>query len=340
MLSIIVPVRNGAQTLSDCLTALERQTLPREQFEIIVVDDGSTDESAEVARRAGVTVASLTASGPAAARNHGARLACGELLFFTDADCVPAPDWAERLRAAFDDPAVAGAKGAYRTRERGWVPRFVQLEYDSKYERMSRQPMIDFIDTYSAAYRRSVFLASGGFDASFPTPSVEDQEFSFRLAEQGHKLIFIPQAIVYHRHDLTLFEYAGRKFRIGYWKAALLRLHPAKVWGDSHTPLSQRLQIGLLGAAVMMLALGWWSPPVVTVALSFLLLFVLSAVPFLLFVLKHDLSIVMIAPLMVVARALALGMGLTLGGARNAWTAAAEFLRYNLRQFFTRTIKH
>ncbi|HLF00844.1 MAG TPA: glycosyltransferase family 2 protein, partial [Anaerolineales bacterium] len=232
------------------------------------------------------------------------------------------------------------AKGVYRTRERGWVPRFVQLEYESKYERMSRQSTIDFIDTYSAAYRCDVFLASGGFDASFPTPSVEDQEFSFRLARQGHKLTFVPNAVVYHRHDLNLVEYASRKLRIGYWKAALLRRHPAKALGDSHTPLSQRLQIVLLGAAVMMLALGWRSPLVVATSLSLLLMFAFSAVPFMFFILKHDSPIIAIAPLMLLVRAIALGAGLALGGSRGLLTAAAEFLRYNLREILARTSKH
>lgn len=104
-------MRNGAATLPACLDALAAQTLPRDRYEIIVVDDGSADDTAALARRPGVICASIPASGPAAARNHGARLARGELLFFTDADCEPDSRWAEALLAAFDDPSVAGARG-------------------------------------------------------------------------------------------------------------------------------------------------------------------------------------------------------------------------------------
>src|SRR5512134_3029901 len=162
--SIIVPVRNGAQSLPACLEALLAQSLPRDRYEVVVVDDGSTDPSAAIARASGVTCLSIPPAGPSAARNHGARHARGDLLLFTDADCAPAPDWAATLLAAFADREVAGAKGAYRTRERGLVPRFVQIEYLSKYARTARLSKIDAIDTNSAAYRREVFVANGGFD--------------------------------------------------------------------------------------------------------------------------------------------------------------------------------
>ena len=77
------------------------------------------------------------------------------------------------------------------------VPRFTQLEYEDRYDRMAGVESIDFVDTYSAAYRRDIFLANGGFDRTFPTASVEDQEFSFRLTEKGYRLVFVPSAKVY-----------------------------------------------------------------------------------------------------------------------------------------------
>lgn len=321
LISIVVPVRNGAPSLRACVEALLAQTLPRSQYEVIVVDDGSTDDSLAIARSLGVTCLSIPHAGPVAARNHGARLARGDLLLFTDADCVPAPDWSETMLAAFADQNVAGAKGAYRTREPGLVPRFVQLEYLSKYERMSRMPRIDSVDTSSAAYRRAVFLANSGFDTAFPVPSVEDQEFSFRLARQGHRLIFVPEAIVYHRHDLNMLEYAQRKFQIGYWKVLLLRRHPGKAFADSYAPPSQRLQIGLLGIGLAALALSpVWSGAVAVLGLS-AGGFALSALPFLAFVLRRDRVVAVIAPLMLLVRAAALGAGLAAGLLRQSLRA-------------------
>ena len=216
-----------------------------------MVDDGSTDATAEIAKNTGAMVLSQPNAGPAAARNAGAKIACGELLLFTDSDCVPNFNWIAELVRPFDDPKVMGSKGVYRTREKGWIARFVQLEYAYKYDKMERKAAIDFIDTYSAAYRREVFLENGGFDESFPVPSVEDQEFSFRLAGKGYKLVFQPEAAVFHAHDRDLGEYIRRKYAIGYWKAYLLHWLPEKTFNDSHTPPSQRWQIVLLGLALL-----------------------------------------------------------------------------------------
>ncbi|HEC35334.1 MAG TPA: glycosyltransferase, partial [Anaerolineae bacterium] len=214
MISVIIPAYNAEETLGGCLAALEAQSLSRDRYEVIVVDDGSTDRTAEVARACGVHLIRQANAGPAAARNQGAQAARGEILLFTDADCEAAPDWIEQMLAPFHNAEIAGAKGVYRTRQRELVARFVQLEYERKYARMSRRERIDFVDTYSAAYRREVFLTSGGFDPLFPTASVEDQEFSFRLARKGYHLVFLPQAAVYHRHNTTIGQYWRRKFRI------------------------------------------------------------------------------------------------------------------------------
>jgi len=91
MVSVIVPAYNAARTLGACLEALGQQTMPREQYEIILVDDGSTDDTAQIAGRyAGVKVLKLARNrGAAAARNAGIAAAQGELLLFTDADCIP-----------------------------------------------------------------------------------------------------------------------------------------------------------------------------------------------------------------------------------------------------------
>ncbi|MBK7202136.1 glycosyltransferase family 2 protein [Candidatus Amarolinea dominans] len=84
------------------------------------------------------------------------------------------------------------------------------------------------MDTYSAGYRRAIFLENSGFDTIFATASVEDQEFSFRLAQKGYRLVFVPQAQVYHTHDRVLAEYIRRKFYIGYYKALLTRWLPER----------------------------------------------------------------------------------------------------------------
>src|SRR6266545_1529120 len=108
--SVIVAARNAEMTLPGCLAALDAQQFPRADFEVIVVDDGSTDRTAEAACAAGASVISIPSSGPAAARNRGAAIASGELLVFTDADCAPDPGWLRALVSPFEDPEVIAAK--------------------------------------------------------------------------------------------------------------------------------------------------------------------------------------------------------------------------------------
>lgn len=312
--TVIVPARNAAATLPGCLRALLRQTLPREAYEVLVVDDGSTDSTAEVARTLGVRVLRQDHRGAAAARNLGARHAQGGILCFTDADCRPAPNWLAELLTPFRaDPDVVGGRGVYRSDQREPVARLVQLEYEDRYRRTEAFPQIDFVDTYSAAYRTDLFLAQGGFDESFPGASVEDQELSFRLAEQGYRLVFCPTAAVYHQHPATWQAYARKKFRIGYWKVRVLRRHPARLRGDTHTPPVVRLQVALAGVTVMGLGLVpfWpWAGALVGASVAALSA---SAVPFLRFVRGRDPALAPWVLPFVAVRALALGWGLACG---------------------------
>jgi GT2 family glycosyltransferase len=324
--SVIVPVYNGAATILRCLEALAGQTVAATSYEVIVVDDGSQDETAPRVQRwidlhpaVQVRLVRQPNTGPAAARNRGASLAQAPILLFTDADCAPTPTWVAAMLAAFADPAVMGAKGVYRTDQQGVAPRFVQAEYEDRYDRMRGLPSIDFIDTYSAGYRRSVFLANGGFDTTFPTASVEDQEFSFRLARQGLRLVFAPQAQVFHLHDHSLGDYFRRKYAIGYWKALVARRYPERMVSDSHTPQVLKLQIALMALLCGASVVGFVGrfAPIVRRAwmLSGLcsLVFLGSALPFLAKVGRRSPALAGAGLLFLVVRSLALGAGFLAG---------------------------
>lgn len=322
-ISVIVPAYNAAATLPPCLAALAAQSYPRDAYEVIVVDDGSTDNTADLARAAAVRVITQPNAGPAAARNRGAAAANGELLLFTDADCAPTPGWIAALVAPFDRPRVAGAKGTYLTHQRGVVPRFTQLEYQDRYDRMAGAATIDFVDTYSAAYRRDVFLTNRGFDTIFPTASVEDQEFSFRLAEKGYQLAFAPEACVYHQHNRTLRAYIRRKYLIGYWKALLAQWHPGRMVRDSHTPQTLKVQMGLaaltlVGLGIVLLA--WvlsaarpWLRVAEWATGGAALAFLLTELPFLVKTWRRDRAITAPAVGLLWVRALALSAGFAVG---------------------------
>jgi lipopolysaccharide/colanic/teichoic acid biosynthesis glycosyltransferase/glycosyltransferase involved in cell wall biosynthesis len=313
-ISVVIPAKNAEKSIEACLQGILAQTGIEYQLEIIVVDDGSVDQTAKLARKMGVSVIRQENQGPASARNTGVNQARGKIIAFTDADCVPTSEWLHHLVKPFSSSQyVIGTKGIYQTKQTSLVARFVQQEYESKYTRLSKVSSIDFIDTYSAAYRRDVFVENGGFDSTFPVPSVEDQEFSFRLARKGYRMLFVPEAIVFHTHDQNWIAYVKRKYIIGYWKAFMLRWMPEKIFSDSHTPVSLRIQIGLLGLALifamigLIWSLGFW------IALILLLFFFITTVPFFLQVVRRDKVVFWIVPFMLVLRAFSLGSGLLMG---------------------------
>ncbi len=335
LVSVIIPACNAAGTLGACLQALKQQALPPGvRLEVVVVDDHSRDSTAEVARAAGAICVpagepdhaaggglpgwltrhpsgARASAGPAQARNRGVAASHGDPLLFTDADCEPTPQWAASLLRAFADPQVSGAKGTYLTRQRSLVARFIQLEYADKCRRLEQRAWIDFIDTYSAGYRRTVFVENGGFEAGLM--GNEDHEFSYRLAQKGYRLKYVPPAAVYHQHLTSFRRYLKRKFTIGFWKVHLLRWHPDKALGDAHTPLSQRWQIVLIPPLTAALAAGLVWRPALWLAAALGAAFLASMLPLLAWVARSDPPVLLVAVPMMVGRAAAQAVGLGMG---------------------------
>ncbi len=312
--SIIVPAYNADDVIGKCVAALMAQSVARERYEIVVVDDGSSDATGAAARAAGADrVLRIQHGGPSAARNAGIEAAQGEIVLFTDADCEPAPTWLERMTAPFDDPEVMGAKGTYRTRQTSSIARLVQLEFDIRYERMAALPRIDFIDTYAAAYRRSLLVEHGGFDTAFPIPSAEDIDLSFRLARQGHRFVFAPDAWVWHRHPATLRAYLARKARFGYWRSLLYLRFPDKIQGDAHTDPTLKIQfaLNLLLGLVLVASLLW--PPLLWVGLILLIAFFFTTVPFVRWAWPRNRVVALLWPGVTFLRVWVQGAGLGIG---------------------------
>ncbi|MFQ5790940.1 MAG: glycosyltransferase, partial [Acidobacteriota bacterium] len=300
-------------------------TVPRNTYEIIVVDDGSTDQTRAVAERPDVIVLSQTNQGPAAARNAGARKASGELLLFTDSDCVPDRHWLDEMTAPFREPDVMGVKGVYRTRQRGLAPRFVQCEFEERYAKLKRRPSIDFVDTYSAAFRTDAFWKVGGFDPAFPYADHEDVDFAYRMAGCGYKMVFNPRAFVYTEHPDSIGAYFRLKFGRGYWRTVVYRRFPRKAFRDSYTPQTLKLQIlltyGIVCGVLAGILSGSWG-----ILGGLYLLFLASAVPFSYRASRRDPVVALVSPFFLLVRSAAIGLGII-------WAALRSFLgRTSLRE--------
>ncbi len=321
--SVVVPAHNAERTIGRCLTALANQTVPRASYEVLVVDDGSTDRTAAVAAEHGAVVLTHpTRSGAGAARNTGAAQARGHLLLFIDADCEATPAWVEEMLRPFTETSVCAVYGAYRTRQTSLIAQFAQAEFEERYTRLTQRESIDFLATHAAAFRREVFARSDGFRRDLL--GNEDVEIAYRLSRQGFRLAFAAQAAVYHEHPSTLARYLATKMSRGYWRTIVYARHPQKAIYDSYTPPWLKLQVaGLLAvagtgvAAALRPQLG----PAVAILAALTLA---STFPFTRFVFRRRPRLLVVTPWLSLARSAALGLGVAAGLAAVAagWLSA------------------
>jgi GT2 family glycosyltransferase len=270
-ISVVMPVYNAEATLDECLGNLARSSF--EDFEVIVVDDGSTDRSREIMGRFPVRVVpSAGRVGPAAARNLGAQVATGEYLFFMDSDVMVRPDSLALLAEGFERAGVDGFNGvqAADMRYRDLVSQYKNLWMRWTYLRQTGD--VPLFYTTAAAIRRDTFLRVGGFDAGYATPNVEDTAFGQKLRRLGVRVRIHPQLEVEHVKRYSL----GSLLRTDFMRAvSLTRLklrHPENL-GDNNTsvPTSYMASVPLSGLAVLALGIGvglGWTPAVVLALLA------------------------------------------------------------------------
>jgi glycosyltransferase involved in cell wall biosynthesis len=214
MVSVIVPARNAERSVRALLGSLKAQTLPRESFEVIVVDDRSTDGTAAVAVEAGVArVVRAPGGNSYVARNLGVAVAAGDVLAFADADCVPAPDWIERGVSAVrggDSPLVAGRVEVPLLGR----PRSVALVDFARYLCQERNVVQGFAATANLWVTRDAFDSIGRFNDRLRSGG--DIEFGLRAGEIGLSPRYAPDVIVTHEPRATPGALARKEFRIGY----------------------------------------------------------------------------------------------------------------------------
>lgn len=234
--SVIIPAWNAEECIADVVHAARGQEGLDRPVEVIVVDDGSTDATAEIADRAGAKVIRQENNGPAAARNRGWREASGDTVLFTDSDCFAAPDWASRLLRHLGEEGTGAAGGSYTAANgESLLASCIQEEIALRHSRMRGE--VKFLGSFNLAVRRSVLEETGGFDRSFRRASGEDNDLSYRIRKLGHRLIFDPTATVAHRHPTSPARYLIEQARHGYWRMKLYREHPERIAGDDYSGL-------------------------------------------------------------------------------------------------------
>lgn len=260
LVSIVIPAYNAESTLAQCLQACARQTHP--DTEVIVVDDGSTDGTPRIAQSFSVDYIRQENLGPGAARNRGAEAAKGEIVACTDADCVPEPEWIASLLQGFLSEDTVAVGGTYAiANASSALARMIHEEIAIRHEGFGRD--VDFLGSFNVAFRREAFDAAGGFDPSFTYASAEDNDLSYRLADQGGGLRFTPEARVAHYHPERLWPYLRTQARHGFWRMKLYAKHPNRAKsGDQYAGLLDLSAPPLSLAALAALAVLLLSPAI------------------------------------------------------------------------------
>ncbi|MGA7408989.1 MAG: glycosyltransferase family 2 protein [Bryobacteraceae bacterium] len=251
--SVVIPVFNDFENLRHCLDALRHSSV--QDFELIVVDDGSVDDSARIATEAGaVVLRSERQMGPAAARNLGARSATAPLLFFLDADvCVHRDTLGHAVNELIAQPEVAAVIGSYD--DSPSEERFIS-QYKNLFHRFVHQTARREAGTFwtgCGAIRRDVFMVMGGFDTSFKRPSIEDIELGVRMVRAGYKIVLCPEMQVQHRKRWTLLGLIRTDLvdRAIPWTKLILKSQ--RMPDDLNLKQSQRVSAGLTCALIPVL---------------------------------------------------------------------------------------
>ena len=226
LVTIIVPVKNEEKTVGKCLHSLK--SLNYSNYEIIVVNDGSTDKTEEILKQfSAINVLNTNGIGPSMARNLAIDKSGGEYLAFTDADCLIDKEWLNQLLAYFTDTYIMGVGGDQLCPEDETpfgkdVHNFLKLiAFSSDYLKTEKEVMnIRHNPTCNMMYRKAAFEKIGNFKKDlWPC---EDLEFDCRLIQSGYKLIFNPKAIVYHYRPKNLKKFGQMHFRYGRAHAKLV----------------------------------------------------------------------------------------------------------------------
>ena len=235
LISIIIPTCNRLQILKRTLHSLEKQTEGGQPFEVILIDDGSRDGTADYLKNASFSFPfhffSQEHKGPAAARNAGLKTAGGKTVLFLNDDCLAAPDLLyqhRRFRQKHGECAVLGR--IEWPPEVPLPPAVKELAYDYcfPYKKIINPAYVPFhyFITGNLSAPLPEVIAAGGFDEHFRDAACEDIELGFRLQRRGLRLCYNPAAVAFHLHKLDFDQLCNRQLKAAYWFQAFAAKHP------------------------------------------------------------------------------------------------------------------
>ncbi len=277
-ISVIVPAYRAAHLLPEVLAPLLEMQDRGDVTEVVVIDDCSPDDTADVARRLGARVLTTPGNGgPGAARNLAASEVRGDILWMVDSDVIADPSGAGIIRAAFRDPSVKAVFGSYDTAPAGtpWFSRYKNLVHRFYHQRGRREARTFWAGC--GAIDREFYLHIGGFDVdTYRVPSIEDIELGYRISAGGGRILLLPDLEAKH---LKVWTIRNSLFTDIFRRAlpwSRLMIAREGLTDDLNTGKIERIKaavaIALVGAlAALLLRPGLWPLPLALLVLALVL---------------------------------------------------------------------
>jgi Glycosyltransferases, probably involved in cell wall biogenesis len=242
--SVIVPAYNAARTIAECLDSILAVRYPSENFELIVVDNASTDQTGAILRSYDQKIKTFQElkRGPAAARNKGLQNASGKIIAFTDADCVVEKDWLQNLIVPLEDSSIGAVGGRILSKQpRNPIEKFGEEIHDhSKAIEIYRPP---YVITMNWASRLPLLKELNFFDEDLLR--CEDVDLSYRIFQNGFRFSFRPDAIVYHRNENNYLGLSHEGFLHGYYSIPVLKRHESFLKQFGHRRWNNRTYVDI-----------------------------------------------------------------------------------------------
>ncbi|MEM1545659.1 MAG: glycosyltransferase [Candidatus Methanomethylicia archaeon] len=238
-ISVIVPVRNGANTIRDLLESLMKLEYDRRKYEVIVVDGYSTDGTRELVLKYPVKLVMQEGTGLNAARNTGIKNSKGKIVVFTDADCVVPKDWIKNVVSCFNDNDVACIGGSVKGLSKNFTSIYIDNTGLHIMPQYKRQEILNLWKPFSypagcnMAFRRDVLINIGLFNETIKY-GYDDLELIERLGLKGYKIRLEPNVIVFHQHRDSIIKLIKQTFRYGKGGGILIKkvkgVRPLRTW--------------------------------------------------------------------------------------------------------------
>jgi cellulose synthase/poly-beta-1,6-N-acetylglucosamine synthase-like glycosyltransferase len=227
--TVIVPVRNGELTIQPLLESLQRLDYDRNKVEVIVVDGNSTDKTREIVKKYPVKLVVEKRKGLNLARNTGIKCSKGEIVAFTDSDCIVPPNWITKIVENFKDPKVSCVGGSAKALDSNFISQYADnsivrlMPFFTKREELEKvKPFFRHPAGCNMAFRRKVAEEVGYFDKNIQY-GFDEVEFADRICRAGYKMVLDPDVLVWHKHRSTFREFLKQNFQYGKGSGLVLK---------------------------------------------------------------------------------------------------------------------